>query len=206
MIERVLLEYLANALWQIPLLAGGAWIFLWMVGPRPWVQHWVWLAVLGLAVLLPLHGMGAAVVTAAPHARTDAHGQMAAQGEASGLVAGPVEESEGLRVEWTPRLHSVHLAAAAVYWMVALYVSAILLGLYRIARAWRAARRLVEGSRETALDARSMECFADYGRRLGASLPEIRESGEVASPMIVGAVAPVLLLPVGFGRFTEDEV
>ena len=60
MIERVLMEYIANAVWQIPLLAGGAWILLWMARPRPQVQHGVWLAVLGLAALLPVHGMSAA--------------------------------------------------------------------------------------------------------------------------------------------------
>jgi len=58
MIERAVVEYIANALWQVPLLAGGAWLFLWAVRPGPRTQHGVWLAVLGLAVLLPVHGMG----------------------------------------------------------------------------------------------------------------------------------------------------
>ena len=58
MIEQALIEYMANALWQLPLLASGAWLLLRMVRPRPRMQHRVWLAVLGLAVLLPVHGMG----------------------------------------------------------------------------------------------------------------------------------------------------
>ena len=58
MMEQALLEYVINALWQVPLLAGGAWLLLRMVRPSPLVQHHVWLAVLGLAVLLPMRGMG----------------------------------------------------------------------------------------------------------------------------------------------------
>ena len=215
MIERGLMEYIANAVWQIPLLAGGAWILLWMARPRPQVQHGVWLVVLGLAALLPVHGMSAASgvpvvraqsVAGAPGAQgvqgsTVAWGERDVPLEARGLLG-----TEGLRLEWAPRLHSVHLAAAAVYWIVALYVSAMLLGVFRIARAWRAARRLVEGSREVALGARGTACFEEIGQRLGVRLPRIRESEAVKSPMIVGVAAPVLLLPVGFGGLTEDEV
>ena len=214
MIERGLMEYIANAVWQIPVLAGGAWILLWMARPRPQVQHGVWLAVLGLAVLLPVHGMSAA--SGVPVVRAQSVAGAPAQGVQGSTVAWgerdvPLEArgllgTEGLRLEWAPRLHSVHLAAAAVYWIVALYVSAMLLGVFRIARAWRAARRLVEGSREVALGARGAACFEGYGQRLGVRLPRIRESDEVKSPMIVGVAAPVLLLPVGFGGLTEDEV
>jgi len=214
MIERGLMEYIANAVWQIPLLAGGAWILLWMARSRPQVQHGVWLAVLGLAALLPVHGMGAASGVPVVRAQSVAMGvQGASQGStvAWGERAVPLETegllgAEGLRLEWAPRLHSVHLAAATVYWIVALYVSAMLLGMFRIARAWRAARRLVEGSREVALCTRDAACFEGYGQRLGVRLPRIRESDEVKSPMIVGVAAPVLLLPVGFGGLTEDEV
>jgi hypothetical protein len=58
MIEQALTEYMVNALWQLPLLASGAWLLLRMVRPQPRMQHRVWLAVLALAVLLPVHGMG----------------------------------------------------------------------------------------------------------------------------------------------------
>jgi hypothetical protein len=56
MMERALIEYLVNALWQVPLLAGGAWLLVRIVRPAPQTAHRVWLAVLGLAVLLPISG------------------------------------------------------------------------------------------------------------------------------------------------------
>ena len=67
--ERALAEYLVNALWQVPLLAGGAWLLVRVVRPGPQIQHATWLTVLGLAVLLPIHdGMGA--FTPQPQATT----------------------------------------------------------------------------------------------------------------------------------------
>src|ERR1700722_519897 len=83
MIERAVVEYIANALWQVPLLAGGAWLFLWAVRPGPRIQHGVWLAVLGLAVMLPVHGMGSGDAFAMQA------GQMAV-GSGAGTVAGTV--------------------------------------------------------------------------------------------------------------------
>ena len=46
MIERVV-EYLANAAWQLPLLAVGAWWLLRAVRVGPPAQYRVWVAVLG---------------------------------------------------------------------------------------------------------------------------------------------------------------
>jgi hypothetical protein len=51
-----------------------------------------------------------------------------------------------------------------------------------------------------------MAYLESYGERLGVELPRLRESCEVSSPMVVGLVAPVLLLPEGFARHTDDEV
>src|SRR5438309_6453593 len=55
--ERAMLEYLANALWQLPVLAAGAWALLWLMKPGPRTQYRVWLGVLGIAVLLPAWGI-----------------------------------------------------------------------------------------------------------------------------------------------------
>ena len=39
MMERALAEYIVNALWQVPLLAGGAWLLVRVVRPGPQIQH-----------------------------------------------------------------------------------------------------------------------------------------------------------------------
>ena len=223
MIERAVVEYIANALWQVPLLAGGAWLLLWTVRPGPRTQHGVWLAVLGLAVLLPVHGMGSA-------RPIDAQGPQvvmgAAVGPVSDAVAGPVSVQEEqivtsetlerplvrkdpVRRNWLaigPRVRRVSLSPTVMHWLVGVYGATVLFGMFRVAQAWRAARRLVEDSWETTVCTCEVAYLEGYGERLGVSLPQLRESSAVSSPMIVGLVAPVLLLPEGFGRHTQDEV
>ena len=52
--ERFLAEYLVNSIWQVPLLAAGAWLILRAVRPGPAVQHRVWVGVLPLMLAMPL--------------------------------------------------------------------------------------------------------------------------------------------------------
>ena len=66
--ERAMLEYLANALWQLPVLAAGAWALLWLMKPGPRMQYRVWLGVLGIAVLLPAWGIRSGKIVAVPKA------------------------------------------------------------------------------------------------------------------------------------------
>jgi beta-lactamase regulating signal transducer with metallopeptidase domain len=249
MIERAVVEYIANALWQVPLLAAGAWLFLWAVRPGPRTQYGMWLAVLGMAVVLPLRGMGSAGGFAT-QARQGMHGLETVRGTAGGAVGStilapgfdrvstPVSTSDtslvGAQVlgtqervgkseklvmplvredaagwDWqaiAPRVRHVSLTDRAVNWLVGMYVSTVLLGMVRVARAWRTARRLVEDSRETTVCTCEMAYLENYGERLDVELPRLRESCEVSSPMVVGLVAPVLLLPEGFARHTNDEV
>ena len=85
-------------------------------------------------------------------------------------------------------------------------MATIVIGLFRITRAWLAARALVQDSQEICLSDRDRTVLDNYSRRLGIKPPQLRESGEVSSPMVVGGRAPVLLLPEGFARHTENEI
>jgi beta-lactamase regulating signal transducer with metallopeptidase domain len=206
MTERALIEYAINALWQVPLLAGSAWLLLRMVRPAPVTQHRVWLAVLGLAVLLPLHGMSRGGATRPTGTVTEASRD-------EGLVPPPQNDlppSPGHRFAFAPlfsaRTGSFRLSTRTVHWLLRLYVATIVIGLFRITRAWLAARTLVQNSQEICLSDRDRTVLDDYSRRLGIKPPQLRESGEVSSPMVVGGRAPVLLLPEGFARHTENEI
>jgi beta-lactamase regulating signal transducer with metallopeptidase domain/phage shock protein A len=97
------------------------------------------------------------------------------------------------------------LSAPTAHWLFRLYVAAIVIGLFRITRAWLSSRTLVANSQQISLGDRDRTAFEDYSHRLGIKLPQLRESAEVSSPMIVGVTAPVLLLPEGFDRHTENE-
>jgi beta-lactamase regulating signal transducer with metallopeptidase domain len=189
MIERAIVEYMVNAVWQFPLLAAGAWLLLSVAKPGPRVQHGVWLAVLGLGVLLPARGMA----TGEPYPQPS--------------MTVTYERTAGGQVVLSQKphilTHTVLLNATATRWLVRLYLATVVFALLRIVRSWIAARRLVLHSRETS---RQRAAVAHYSQRFGVTIPLLRESADVTSPMIVGVTKPVLLLPEGFDRFTEDQV
>jgi len=229
--ERAMLEYLANALWQLPVLAAGAWSLLWLTKPGPRTQYRVWLTVLGIAVLLPAWGIGSGRIVAAPVSAAFAVPR-AASGptfdplatarlvqRSAGVVA--VDTTGPLRVESAPvtrestpngmwrlpsRVQRVHLSATVTHWVTGVYVGSVLLGLLRVLKAWRSARGLVEVSQEVALCSAAETVLRDFGRSFDVSLPEVRECAAVTSPMVVGAVSPVVLLPEGFAGNPNDEV
>jgi len=104
------------------------------------------------------------------------------------------------------RVHNVRLTATVGHTVAGLYLAIALLGLVRIVLAWRTAQQLVKQSRPVVLSPSNMELLQSCGRALRVALPELRESAEIQSPLIVGASSPVMLLPENFGRHTEDEV
>jgi beta-lactamase regulating signal transducer with metallopeptidase domain/phage FluMu protein gp41 len=197
-----------NALWQVPLLAGGAWLLLRMVRPAPLIQHHVWLAVLGLAVLLPVHGMDFRGVSATQHTGTviEASHEEVLVALAQNELPPRRGQSSVFGTLFSARTGNLRLTTRTAHWLLRLYVATIVIGLFRITRAWLGARTLVQNSQETCLDDRDRTVLEDYSHRLGIKPPQLRESGEVSSPMIVGMRAPVLLLPAGFARHTENEI
>ena len=229
-VERAAIEYLVNALWQLPVLAAGAWLLVQGFRPGVLAQHRVWLAVLGLAVVLPGLGMGRDGASAAPAALgagagmargTDVGDGIAARGLAREDGAGAAARGAGVAtgsgvagreaavLAELVRVRQVRLTARATHLLVGLYGATLAFGLLRIVRAWMAARGLVRRSREAELTEWGPQLWRRSGgeRLLGrGGLPELRESAEVTSPVVVGAWAPVLLLPEGIGRYTQEEV
>ena len=120
--ERALAEDVVNALWQLPVLAAGAWLFFRLARPSPRVQHGIWLAVLALAVLLPGRGL-----------------RKAEPVQATAMVT---QESRAMGEEppsLFPRTHDLNLNATVSRWLVRIYLATVVLALFRIARAWHAA-------------------------------------------------------------------
>jgi beta-lactamase regulating signal transducer with metallopeptidase domain len=86
-----------------------------------------------------------------------------------------------------PRTHDLNLNATVSRWLVRIYLATVVLALFRIARAWHAAHSLVGHSRETFQHRAQL---ADLSSRFRVKLPQLRESEEVSSPMVVGVTAP----------------
>ena len=210
--EQILIDYLTNATWQIPLLAGGAWLFIRIGKFGPRTQHSVWLAVLALAVGLPLRGVRSGLPpvakTTCTHCGVDANATNGREAlPPAAIVTQFVVADPQLSKELFTFPHpTLRLSPVATDWLVGIYFAILLFGLYRILASWRRARQLVMDADLTVLPPRWNALFQDSGRRLGTKLPQLRESADVRSPVIVGVMHPVLLLPEDFANHSQNEV
>ena len=210
--EQTLIDYLTNATWQIPLLAGGAWLFIRIGKFGPRVQHGIWLAVLALAVGLPLPGAssGLPAVTEATCTHCIVDATQMNEREAlprAAIVTQLVVADPQLSKEFFTFPHpTLRLSSRATEWVVGMYFAIFLFGLYRIVASWRRARQLVMDADLTILPPRWNAIFQASGCHLGVSLPQVRSSADVRSPVIVGVLHPVLLLPENFNSHSQDEV
>ncbi len=201
MMERALAEYIVNALWQVPLVAGAGWLLVRALRPSPLMQHRLWLAALGVAVVLPVFGI-ARESAKQPQPST----VLTRQSASLEVLPLPGNEMQYGQRPWFPSyplVRTVRLTATVTHWLVRLYLATVVFGLLRIAWAWSAALHLAGHAQETS---RHRAELAYYSHRFGLKPPQLRESHEVSSPMVVGAVSPVLLLPEGFTQFTAAEV
>ena len=215
MMEKALVEYLANALWQVPVIVAGASMLLWAVGADLRTRHRVWLAALALALLLPLRGMSWGEGTRQAVLPPPLPAMIVvSQAEAAPAVIDAVEdEPEALETappvaerSSLPSLPSLEIGSSTGKWLARLYLATIAFGLFRVARSWIAARTLLRRSDPLHLPAREMAIFAQVAHRQGQDLPRLRQSAETASPLVIGAFRPVLVLPEGFLQLKDDEV
>jgi beta-lactamase regulating signal transducer with metallopeptidase domain len=224
--EQAFIEYIANALWQLPLLTAGAWLLLRITKPSPQMQHRVWLASLVLAVVLPLHGGSGKSVdtrpawqtqTAPAATKTNALDASIAVGE-PGLVLGPKiwgesespktvgDEVRFVTYAFNSRVHRIAVNAAVVNWIVGLYLSTLFIAFLRLMLAWIRTRRLLQHSWKADLTDPETVLAKECARRIGVPVPCIRESDAIAGPVVIGAVKPVLLWPARLGRLPQRSV
>jgi beta-lactamase regulating signal transducer with metallopeptidase domain len=215
MIERTI-EFLANAVWQLPLLAAGAWWLLRSARFGPKAQYRVWIGVLGLGVLLPLARV-APVAVSAPRSTFVRPETAVLDMEKVQVRPEPLHFSEprkqvrasGSKLSWAHgilRRHNLRISAAAAQWFAGVYMVTLLLGSLRMLRAWGVARRVVQEAQPVVLVDRAQRLLEECGQLLGVSLPQVAESDAVSTPAVVGLVAPVLLLPEAFQRYPEEEM
>src|SRR5450755_4744934 len=163
--EQALVEYLANSLWQIPLLACGAWLLLRALRAGPRMQYWVWLTVLGLAVVLPMRGitLHEPSESPAPNAVERIEAQPAS-----------IENFYGTRVDnhvsamWTRMMElptgvkRIRLGATATRWIARAYFLTLGFGLLHFLFSWRTAQQLVATSREAAVSDHVAQALKKY--------------------------------------------
>jgi beta-lactamase regulating signal transducer with metallopeptidase domain len=223
--ERFLMEYLVNSIWQVPLLAAGAWLTLRAVRPGPRAQHRVWVGVLPLMLLIPfltLHHAPTAHVDLAPAPAAappstlapltvDLPANMLApasslpmetadQPAGPMLTPAPTAQSSGtvtVRASWHA-MHELTLTPSATHWLVGLYLAAIAFMAMRLLSSAWAARRLVAQADTAVLSDAASRQLDRCCEHFAVARPKVLLSPHASSPMIVGAMRPTLLLPQPF--------
>jgi beta-lactamase regulating signal transducer with metallopeptidase domain len=215
-IFQLITEYVANCAWQIPLLAGGAWLLVKAIRPGVLAQHWLWLTVLAMAVVLPLRGLQDRPVLQPSVAGGEIAFLKAMQAsevhvtEARAFEPGAMERTKAQRgyedVPLPMSARGLTLSVGATRWLLGMYAVSILLGGLRLVRGLLATRRLVRSSRELELGPQTMLVLEESCRRLRVAVPGVLESRETDGPVIVRALRPVMVLPPRFEDHAEDEV
>jgi len=189
--EYLLLGYLANALWQVPLVFAAAWAAARLARRNgPVAEHRVWIAAIFLEAAIPACWLDVgtlwreALAWLLPAHATGAGGIRIAMTAGSPYGLGGLRLPEGL------------LLASAI----ALGASAIYCGLRLAWGIWR-----TEALRRQASPASLEDDAAEIWRRLGADwmesgrrMPAISVSPAVAGPVTVGLWRPTVLVPPGF--------
>ena len=226
--ERMLMEYLVNSMWQVPLFAAGAWTLVWLGRPGPRVQHGVWIVALGLAVVMPAASLrsrtnqrpvaAAEVVSQAVTVpmRAELAYPTADLGDVPSAQAS-VPPAENVTIDVpsvavTPkpqgwlRLHEMKLGRRATLWVADLYLAAIAFCLLRLVWSWRVARSMVRDAVPAELSESNAAMLERCCRRLGVEQPQVLVSAKTWSPLVVGVRRPVLVLPENFACGAEGEL
>jgi beta-lactamase regulating signal transducer with metallopeptidase domain len=195
--QHALVEYLINAAWQVPLVAVGAALVAHIAGLSPRGRNAAWLGFLAMAVVLPALPLGISTHHAARPAKP---AETAMVGVSSVDAA-----AANLDVANPSRLLHVELNRGSADLIGLTFVTAAAVALARLAVAGSAAQALVRNATEVVLPdevARALEAFAC---RHACPVPPVRQSAEIATPVVVGALRPVILIPKGFVHLAHDD-
>ena len=218
MSAQMVVEYLLNATWQVPLVAGAAWLLLRLYRVGAAAEHRVWLLVLAVCVVLPASGVepgartivagGEGIVAKAPltHPRADGRYDSAAVSVPQ-LQPQPQPEpqSQGGSARWRARVQPLQLSARVVSGIAWSYAAVVGLALIRLVMGWHGAHRLVCDSTAYAIEEAQDEAWQQLAAQMNVPLPALRWSMSVRSPLLVGIRKPVIMLPFDFWRCSRSE-
>ena len=210
-----MLEYVANSVWQVPMLAVVAWLAIRLGKPDAQMQHRVWVMTLALSVVLPLVGRGVFPIQSRMHSHPGLNRETRRQAEGgpSGTQAIRVPEHvspvlrDGIAKNEQPALpFAVRLSPRAADCLLGIYCVIILLRLMQLAFARRTAGSLARRSIETTFSPSEQGLLERCCARLRVREPRVLVSVVIRTPMTVGVMRPTLLLPKAFFASTEREM
>lgn len=223
--EQFLLQYLANSIWQAPLLAAGAWFTLRTVRPSPLLQHRTWVGALALMIAMPLltlragtstppapglapstMSVEAAIPVSIPATPTISHIDIPSLPTDPEPAAAPSPSSLGGSKEPSPWLvpRELELGPSATHWLIGLYLAMTAFMAIRLLSSWWLALRIIAQATPARLSGPASAFLNQCCERLGVDRPNVLVSAKTSSPMLVGFLQPSLLLPENFAAQLDD--
>jgi beta-lactamase regulating signal transducer with metallopeptidase domain len=197
-ISRSLLTFLLNSLWQVPAIAGVAWLATRLMrnGPASH-RHAVWVTALFAAILLPLASVNSGEREARMEFSAPAAPQVArSSGSASVTPA-------GVRIPSTRRTISYAQTTATA--LAAGYLLFLLFGVGKLARAWTRTVQIRDGAGIPAPPEIMRRVWDRCQQAFGLYDVELLCSASVPSPAAAGAWRKCIILPESlFATESED--
>ena len=190
---QILLAYVLNAAWEVPLAALSAGLLCRVARLSPRARYLTCAGFLSLAVGLP-----------AAQLRPDAQGL---QPQAAAMPASPGRIAPGLGRPFAPSTvrASLPVRRRVAGLLVGAAALAAVAALVRLLVGMFAARALVRRSRPFRLPPAVEARLTAFVGGSGLALPAVRCSADVSGPAVVGCRPAVILVPRGFDRLPEGH-
>jgi beta-lactamase regulating signal transducer with metallopeptidase domain len=204
-VETAVLAFLLNGTWQIALVAAAAAVASRMLRRFPALpRHAVWVAALGIALLLPAaqlvrrYLVANAVVPPTviqPASQSFSVSRLPIATGTGEMVRVIPENSKASASVSVKTKRSLTLGGGIAAAIIATYAALMLWRLLVLALAWNRARLLARRARFVSLDARLREVTEACGAAFDGAKASLFSSSEIAAPATVGWLWPRILLP-----------
>lgn len=188
----LVLTFLANAVWQVTLVAGVAGCGAWLLRRAPArYRHGLWVAALLVGLALPLSSLQSFSRDARERLGHAEYPRVTV-GESGAGRPSPARRPDSGATVVGP---SLSLAGPPALTLVGFYVLFLLYRSSRLWQAWRRTEAIRRASYAATLPAPLETVIKRYRDKLGVGRSDIRVSRSVDGPVTLGALRPAVLLP-----------
>ena len=201
--SELLLTFLINAIWQIPVIACAAALGAWLLKQSSVkYRHWIWVTALLLSLLVPL--------LATSRLWLNKGSSSVAVGDISTAELSPLDVSESPFTAPTtssaPSSTGFVLNTFAAEAIIGVYVAFLVFGMFRFARAWRATRRITESARQAEASQVLDTVLAKCQHLIGGTNVQILCSDSLPVPVTLASRKPLIILPATLVREGNVEL
>jgi bla regulator protein blaR1 len=204
--SELLLTFLLNAVWQIPLIAAAAALGAWLLKQSSVkYRHWIWVSALLLSLLVPFLATSRLWLNNKP-APVATDGVLSTELVALNVSQSPFTASATTTTTGTQSSTGFVLNTFAAQAIIGLYVAFIVFGVFRFGKAWRTTKQITDSAHQTQpghiLDGVVARCQSLIGRKT----VRILCSESLPVPVTLGIRQPIVILPAKLVREGDIEL